>query len=230
MDARKILGVGDDATQDEIQKAYREKARKHHPDLGGDGWAFQQVQDAYQALTGDSPVTVSSSPESSGKPSSKKQPVSDNELGPSSSQRPTSRPHNPQASKHNRQTTTTDAPATTKGSFLNYFRAELPLQNETIWFIFINCLDIFMTFMLLCAGAMEANPIANFFYKRWEFNGMVAFKLITVAAVCIIAQIVAQQKLEKARWLLYAGSVIVGLVVAYSFALLITKFPQFIGR
>ena len=51
MDSRKILGVGNDATPQEIRKAYREKAQKHHPDQGGDSWAFQQVQDAFDELS-----------------------------------------------------------------------------------------------------------------------------------------------------------------------------------
>eukprot|EP01043_Picozoa_sp_COSAG02_P130202 COSAG02_NODE_67847_length_252_cov_0.647059_1_plen_66_part_10 len=51
MDARKILGVSNEATPQEIRRAYREKAQKHHPDQGGESWAFQQVQNAYDELS-----------------------------------------------------------------------------------------------------------------------------------------------------------------------------------
>ena len=35
---------------EEIKKAYREKSKKHHPDLGGDEWAFRMVLRAYEIL------------------------------------------------------------------------------------------------------------------------------------------------------------------------------------
>ncbi|HVA48332.1 MAG TPA: DnaJ domain-containing protein [Pirellulales bacterium] len=49
-DPYKILGVGRSASVDEIEAAYRERALKHHPDRGGDGWAFEQVHAAYQQI------------------------------------------------------------------------------------------------------------------------------------------------------------------------------------
>lgn len=64
MDPYKILGIERGATLAEIKKAYRAMAKKHHPDRGGDAWAFQLVQDAYQSLTGKLKIL---SPESKGK-------------------------------------------------------------------------------------------------------------------------------------------------------------------
>jgi formylglycine-generating enzyme required for sulfatase activity len=52
IDPYKILGISRDATPEQIKRAYREKARKHHPDNGGDAWAFQQVQESYELLSG----------------------------------------------------------------------------------------------------------------------------------------------------------------------------------
>ncbi|GEM_PF-3543978 len=34
----------------EIQRAFRAKSKKHHPDLGGDEWAFRMVVRAYEIL------------------------------------------------------------------------------------------------------------------------------------------------------------------------------------
>ena len=45
-----ILGVAKTATQDEIKKAYRKLASKHHPDKGGDTATFQKIQTAYDTL------------------------------------------------------------------------------------------------------------------------------------------------------------------------------------
>jgi DnaJ-class molecular chaperone len=44
------LGVGKDATDDEIKKAYRKLASKHHPDKGGTKEKFQEIQEAFSAL------------------------------------------------------------------------------------------------------------------------------------------------------------------------------------
>ena len=53
-DYYKILGVSRNASQDEIQKAYRKLARKYHPDLNPDDETakkkFQEVQKAFDVL------------------------------------------------------------------------------------------------------------------------------------------------------------------------------------
>jgi hypothetical protein len=50
LDPRTILGVGPAATAEEIHEAYRAKSKKHHPDMGGDEWAFRMVARAYEVL------------------------------------------------------------------------------------------------------------------------------------------------------------------------------------
>lgn len=51
MDAYKILGIVNTASREEIDAAYREQAKRYHPDIGGDAWAFKQVQEAFEILT-----------------------------------------------------------------------------------------------------------------------------------------------------------------------------------
>lgn len=50
-DYYEILGVKRDATADEIKKAYRKLARKHHPDTGGDEETFKEINNAYEVLS-----------------------------------------------------------------------------------------------------------------------------------------------------------------------------------
>jgi len=45
-----LLGIAVGATKRDIRNAYRRKARKLHPDVGGDPDAFKQLHDAYRAL------------------------------------------------------------------------------------------------------------------------------------------------------------------------------------
>lgn len=50
-DYYKILGVSKSASAADIKKAYREKAKAHHPDKGGDEKEFKRVQEAYEVLS-----------------------------------------------------------------------------------------------------------------------------------------------------------------------------------
>ena len=45
-----ILGVNEDATQDEIKKAYRKLAKENHPDKGGDEELFKKISVAYDTV------------------------------------------------------------------------------------------------------------------------------------------------------------------------------------
>ena len=51
MDYYSTLGVGRGASQDEIKKAYRSMAMKHHPDRGGDEKKFKEISEAYEVLS-----------------------------------------------------------------------------------------------------------------------------------------------------------------------------------
>lgn len=50
MDYYQILGVSKTASQDEIKKAYRKLAMKHHPDKGGDEQKFKEISVAHDTL------------------------------------------------------------------------------------------------------------------------------------------------------------------------------------
>jgi DnaJ-class molecular chaperone len=53
MDYYKILGVTENASQDDIKKAYKKLAMKNHPDRGGDTKKFQEISQAYDTLSDD---------------------------------------------------------------------------------------------------------------------------------------------------------------------------------
>lgn len=51
MDYYSTLGVNKNASQEEIKKAYRGLAMKHHPDRGGDANKFKEIEEAYRTLS-----------------------------------------------------------------------------------------------------------------------------------------------------------------------------------
>lgn len=53
-DYYEVLGVGKNASADEIKKAFRKKAIEHHPDKqGGDETKFKEINEAYEILKDD---------------------------------------------------------------------------------------------------------------------------------------------------------------------------------
>jgi hypothetical protein len=51
LDPLKVLGVSAQATLEEIRAAYREKAKRYHPDKGGEDWTFRILSQAYEMLS-----------------------------------------------------------------------------------------------------------------------------------------------------------------------------------
>jgi DnaJ-class molecular chaperone len=53
MDYYNVLGVDRGASSEDIKKAYRSLAMKHHPDRGGNAEKFKQIEEAYRTLSDD---------------------------------------------------------------------------------------------------------------------------------------------------------------------------------
>ena len=51
IDPHEVLGVSRGCSLENLRDAYRTKSKKHHPDSGGDEWAFRMVVWAHESLT-----------------------------------------------------------------------------------------------------------------------------------------------------------------------------------
>ena len=107
----------------------------------------------------------------------------------------------------------------------------IPLQNKTTgivsWrgllefekslFVIVNMMDVVMTSLLLNTGSfVECNPIAAFVISKWGFTGMTMLKLLVIALVLLISNVIAIWRIRTSRYLLNFGSLLVGTVVVYS--------------
>lgn len=102
------------------------------------------------------------------------------------------------------------------------FGKSLPLERETCFFILASALDVFMTWILLDRKDFrESNPVAGFFLAHWGIKGMIYFKFALVAFIAVLCQIIAIQKIEVARRVLYFATALVSCVVIYGLWLLL---------
>lgn len=210
----KILGVSISASVEEIHAAFRKKARQHHPDLGGDRQKFQELNAAYEELLRRKQKyeSIKSAQVKSPQPTEfRPQPMELNpEVNPFQS---------PPKSSRKKKTSKPNSDFLQSAKYL--LTGKLPLRDQTTYFILVNALDIFLTYLHLRSGNIESNPLADYFFKNWNIVGMVAFKMTIVASVCVIAQIVALKSLQKGSRLLNFGTLFIGCVVLYSIWLLV---------
>ncbi len=53
-----LLGVTPNTSPQEIKRAYRKLAQKHHPDNGGDYNTFQELAEAYESIVSGTASTI----------------------------------------------------------------------------------------------------------------------------------------------------------------------------
>lgn len=102
----------------------------------------------------------------------------------------------------------------------SFFRGHLPLENETLWFILVSALDVFMTYVLIRQPHFrEGNPVAAYFLNHWGVKGMVYYKFSMVAFITVITQIIARTRVDIAARILQFATLVVGGVIIYSLLL-----------
>jgi hypothetical protein len=97
---------------------------------------------------------------------------------------------------------------------------ESRLERESLWLIVLSLADLLLTYALLRRGAgfYESNPVAQWFFARWNMTGMTIFKFGLIGMIIII--IIESKRPGWGRAILGLGCVAAGTVVVYSIKLL----------
>ncbi len=75
--------------------------------------------------------------------------------------------------------------------------------------IILSVADLFMTFALLRKSPLffESNPVAEWFFARWDMAGMIFFKFSIIGGVILVSEIIERQRPGWGRFVLFVGCV-----------------------
>ena len=70
------------------------------------------------------------------------------------------------------------------------------IESETTFLVLVSACDLLMTYTLLWRGAhfYEANPVAQWFFQRWNIAGMTFFKFGMVAVIVVLSEIIERHR------------------------------------
>jgi hypothetical protein len=93
----------------------------------------------------------------------------------------------------------------------------LRLGREVHWLLLLSAADLLTTYALLRQGVhfYEANPVAAWWFARWNMAGMVAFKCLVIALVLVAAEVVERERPGHGRLVVGLGAVLAGGVFVY---------------
>lgn len=91
------------------------------------------------------------------------------------------------------------------------------IEGESVALIFLSLADLMVTYHLLRAGPgfYESNPIAQFFFARWNIAGMAVFKFSVVGFVVVAGEVVERSRPGLGRFVVLVGCIASGAVVCY---------------
>ena len=96
------------------------------------------------------------------------------------------------------------------------------LELESLGLIALSVADVLVTYVLLRRGPAfyESNPVAHWFFVRWNIAGMAVFKFGAMGLVVVIGEIVERHRPRWGRRLLLVSCLATAAVVWYGLRLL----------
>jgi hypothetical protein len=110
-----------------------------------------------------------------------------------------------------------------KGVRREFHGAPFLLSRESVALVLVSVLDVLMTHTLLRQGFhfYESNPVARWFFARWNMAGMVGFKFLVISIAIVACEVVERRRPGVGRRIIGIGVVAACAVVAYSVLLFI---------
>ena len=94
-------------------------------------------------------------------------------------------------------------------------------ENTYVWLIFVSCLDIMLTWVVLHTGGREANALAAWIIARFGLIGIVLFKLSIVVFVIGLCEMIGRHSRTAGRGFVRAAVAISAMPVLVGFVLLL---------
>ena len=81
------------------------------------------------------------------------------------------------------------------------------VQALAVGLVALSAADLFVTARLLHASPrfFEGNPVARWFFDRWNMAGMVAFKFSIIAGVIALAELIERRRPGRGKFVLIVG-------------------------
>jgi hypothetical protein len=81
------------------------------------------------------------------------------------------------------------------------------LQSEATLLVLLSACDLFMTYTLLWQGAhfYESNPVAQWFFARWNIAGMTAYKFAMVGLIIVLSETIERHRPGWGRAIVLLG-------------------------
>ena len=97
------------------------------------------------------------------------------------------------------------------------------LEMESLGLITLSAADLLITYALLRRGPAfyESNPVAQWFFTRWNIAGMALFKFSAIGLVVIIGEIVERHRPAWGRSLLLVSCLATAVVIFHGLRLLV---------
>ena len=81
------------------------------------------------------------------------------------------------------------------------------MQGFALALVFLSVADLFMTYLLFRTSPLffESNPIARFFFHRWNMAGMTLYKFSLIGGVIAVSEFVERRRPGWGRFVLLVG-------------------------
>jgi hypothetical protein len=99
------------------------------------------------------------------------------------------------------------------------------VSTEASWLVLLSAADLFTTYTLLWRGGgfYESNPIARWFFERWNIAGMTGFKFAMIALIVALGEVIERRRPGWGRAVVMFGCVAAGAVAIHGLRLLVLQ-------